>query len=326
MLWFHLSTALLLLAALSLGMVGFPRRRVIEGVTLLVILLPILRLAAEAFMPDRPDIASSLVVLDESWQSSKIAATLMGAWVLGVLIYGTTLVRRWLAVRALKTVAVEPNQECVEQITACLSLPQATVRQSFRVSAAVTTPLVLPGLYSVVILPMDWNSWPLRLQAGALRHEWHHLQNHDALWNVWMSLFRALFWFHPLAWISVKVWTDACEAEADQAAVGSSDPADYAQDLLGIARLQPRVTNAVGLGFLGSSRVGLQRRIRALLSSPQGSQSEKPWTLRLSAPLVICTLAIGCAWLGARKHAEHVQLQQEEASLRLTANAFPADE
>lgn len=326
MLWFHFSTALLLFAALSLAVVGLPRRRMIEGVTLLVILLPLLRLFAETFIPEHPEMISPFVGLDESWQSSKITLPLMGVWGLGILIHGVILIRRWRAVNALKSAAVQPNQACVEEIAACLSLSPKMVRQSFRLSPVVKTPLVLPGLRSVVVLPMDWSSWPLRLQAGALRHEWHHLQNHDALWNVWMALFRTLFWFHPLAWISIKVWTDACEDEADQAAVGSRDPADYAQDLLGLARLQPMAAHAVGLGFLGSSHVGLQRRIRALLASPQGSRSEKSRVLRFSAPLIICALAIGCAWLGVRKHAEHVQLHEEEATLRLTANAFPADE
>lgn len=329
MLWFHISTALLLLAALVLPGAGLSRRRSIEVVTLLVIPLPLLRLCLESVLPapfhaSWPAFAPSL---EDSALANNLPLLLGCLWLLGAAFHGFILLRRWRGVQHLKVHAETPNQECIHKIATCLDQPEASIRQSFRVSAEVKSPLVLPGLRSLILLPANWDSWPLRLQAGAVRHEWHHLKNHDALWNVWMSLFRSVFWFHPLAWISVKAWTDACEDEADLAAVGSSDPADYAQDLLGIAILQPQMAHPAALGFLGSSRVGLQRRIRALLTSPYGTRAKKSWALSLAAPTAIGIIALSCAWLGARRqqHELQQQIQHDEAALRLSANAFPAD-
>jgi len=325
MLWFHLSTTVLLLAALILPTAGLSRRS-IEGVTLLVILLPLIRLALETFIPSLPHPALPLKGLDGHGQSSIFVQLLTIVWVTGMLIHGVALVRRLRSVQHLKATAHPLSQECVHQIAACLSQPEATICQSFRVSTQIKTPLVLPGLNSLVLLPVEWDGWPVHLQASALRHEWHHLRNHDALWNVWLHLFHAIFWFHPLAAMSVKAWTDACEYEADLAAVGSSNPADYAQSLLSIARLQQLSAHATGLGFLGSSHVGLQQRIRVLLSPHQTSASERSWLKRLTVPMVILAFAVSCAWLGIRKPEEQAQQQHEEAFLRLSATPFPADE
>ncbi len=300
----------------------------IEGVTLLVFLLPLLRFAFETLMPVLAHDDLSLVGLDEAWETSSFTIPLNILWLGGVVVNGFILAQRWRSVRQLRITAEMPNKECVDKISTCLAHPETVTRQSFRVSPQIKTPLVLPGLRSIILLPKEWDSWPLRLQSGALRHEWHHLRNRDALWNVWMAFFRAVFWFHPLAWMSVKLWTDACEDEADLAAVGSCDPADYAQDLLSIAKLRPLAPPLAALGFLGSSRAGLQRRIRALLaSSPRTSpSSQKPFVRKLVGPVLICASTFICMWMGARQRHEHTQIQTAEAVVRLTANAFPADE
>ena len=73
--------------------------------------------------------------------------------------------------------------------------------------------------------------------------------------------------------------------------------------------------------FLGSSRLGLQRRIHSLLSPRPGHQAEKSFLLKLAAPFLIFTLTLICAWIGVRRHTASL----EDASVRLTAEAFPAD-
>ncbi|MEN3943229.1 M56 family metallopeptidase [Prosthecobacter sp. SYSU 5D2] len=320
MLWFLTSTTLLLLLALGLALLARSGRRIIESSTLLITALPLLSLGLECAVPVQLSTNWSLTFPSDSLTSAGFSSALTAIWVAGIFVHLVILARRWAQVLALKAGSASLPLESVSVISTCLSQPEEIIRSHFKTSASIQTPMVIPGLHSLVLLPAAWDTWPVRLQAGALRHEWHHLRHRDALWNLWMSLFRAALWFHPLAWLSVQVWTDACEKDADQAAVTGSDPASYAQDLLGLATLQPYAITGI-TGFLGSSRLALQRRIRSLLSSPHHDQAHQPFLLKISGPLLILVLTLICAWTGIRHHT----LRLEEATLRLSANAFPAD-
>ncbi len=317
MFWFHSSVTLILLLALGLGLMGLPRRQMIEAATLLVTGLPLLSWALEFLIP---------VQFKASWpwmvsnNESFFSLPLTELWVAGGVLQAILMVRKWIRLGRLKAASSDLADESIALIASCIGQPENAVRRHFRMSSSIQTPLVLPGICGVVLLQRGWDSWPMRLRSGALRHEWHHLQRRDAQWNVWMHAFRAIFWFHPLAWLAVETWTDACENEADLAAVNGRDPADYAQDLLGIATLQPSGM-AGAVCFLGSSKLGLQRRIQSLLSTQHGPESQRPLWLKMTGPLLIIGIALICALLGIRKQTVDLQ----EASLRLAADAFPAD-
>lgn len=319
MLWFLSSATLLLLLALGLALLARPRRRIMETATLLIAALPLLSWLLEILVPVQLKTNWPLAYPGHSWAFG-FSSALTSLWAAGLLVHLVILARRYRQVLALKAASCALPDEAISRIASCLGQPREVIRRHFKTSSSIQTPMVLPGLSCVVLLPSTWDTWPLRLQAGALRHEWHHLRHQDALWNLWMTLFRAAHWFHPLAWMSVQVWTDACENDADQSAVGSSDPASYAQDLLGLATLQPFVITGA-TGFLGSSRLALQRRIRSLLSAAQHDPTQGPFLLKIAAPLLIIALTLFCAWTGIRQHTASL----EEASLRLTANPFPAD-
>ncbi|TDU81393.1 BlaR1 peptidase M56 [Prosthecobacter fusiformis] len=320
MLWFHSSVTLLLLLALGLGYAGLPRRRVIETMTLLVVVLPVLSLGLELVVPVQLRIGGTLAGLHDSWHAYILSFPLTVAWVAGIMVQTILLIRRWDRVKRLIATSSPLPNDSVSMIASCLGQSEDSIRRHFKISRFIKTPLVLPGMTSVVILPGDWDSWPMRLRMGALRHEWHHFRHHDAVWNVWMSMFQAVLWFHPLAWLSVKTWTDACEIQADMAAIGTNDPADYAQDLLGIAKLQPFALTGATC-FLGSSRGGLHRRIQSLLSVRRRGNVAMPLILKLTGPLLIFAFALMCAWMGTRDTTH----KRDEAMIRLSAEAFPAD-
>lgn len=321
MFWFLSSATLLLLFALVICFMGLPRRRVIEAVTLLVILLPLLSMGLDALVPTQIRIAWSIALQDAPWTVPFFPLALIALWASGFAVQVVILISRWRGVGRLRVTSSVLSNESLAMISSCLRQPEYLVRQCFRISESVKTPLVLPGINCLVLLPMNWDSWPLRLRSGALRHEWHHLVHHDAIWNVWMSLFRAVFWFHPLAWLAVHVWSDACENDADIVAVDGNDPADYAQDLLGIVSLQQFAISGATC-FLGPSRVGLQRRILLLLSTQPVRVAEKPFVLKVAGPVLILGLTLICACMGVRKGAADLG----EARLRLEAIAFPADQ
>jgi beta-lactamase regulating signal transducer with metallopeptidase domain len=183
--------------------------------------------------------------------------------------------------------------------------------------------MALPSNPGSIVLPKDWLQWSPRLQRAILRHEWHHVDHHDALLGCFMRAFAILFWFNPLAWWLTASWVAACEHEADLAAVCNDDPVSYADDLLAFARKQSARPSAAFtlMGLPAFTRSKLAHRIQLLLTK----HHSRSRSLRMTSVCILLLILslIGCAWLGrpiATSDSMH-----EEAVTRLSASAFPAD-
>jgi hypothetical protein len=136
-----------------------------------------------------------------------------------------------------------------------------------------------------------------------LTHELAHLVRRD-LWTNWLLLAaRALHWFNPVAWWTVREMQAEREAACDEltfAALGEVDRAAYAATILELAAsLSPSVL-APGLIGLFSSTCRLKVRIERLLRSPS--------VFALGSPIVI-TLLIGLALLGLTDSLPGVKAQ-----------------
>jgi hypothetical protein len=66
-----------------------------------------------------------------------------------------------------------------------------------RVSSSVAMPVTFA---STILLPNDCASWPELKQRAVMSHEKSHIQHNDFYWLLLAALYRALFWFNPLAW------------------------------------------------------------------------------------------------------------------------------
>lgn len=312
MIWFLAASTLVLAAALAFG----GRRRGLETAAVLVASLPILRWALEAF---KLPTSGSIVKAVTTAETSSLLVPIMLVWCAGTIIGLVRLMQQMRTVsRLFRCARLLPADEAAS-ISVTLQLPATTVIRHFRMSDRRGTPMVLPTLPATVLLPEDWSQWRPRLQAGALRHEWHHVRLGDAWWHAFMHLLCLVLWFHPLAWRLAARWGDECEAGADRAAIGATDPADYADDLLSLLPSAATPPVAVALGFAQSRKSRLRRRIESLFQAPPAGSDSVP----RSTFLLLIFLAVGCAWTGMRE-AARTELRQE-AQLRLTADAFPVD-
>ncbi|HYF34821.1 MAG TPA: M56 family metallopeptidase [Prosthecobacter sp.] len=310
MLWFLTASTVILAAALVLR----GRRRGLEMAVVLVVFLPVLRWSLErAGLPLAPALPGTAATAEASALTTPLAVI----WSVGFFIGLVRLARQLLGLVRLSRSSRALRRDAASRIAAALNLPPAAVRRHFRRSDQSGTPMVLPLSPALVLLPADWDRWPLRLQISALRHEWHHVRNGDAYWHALLHLFCLALWFHPLAWCLAARWADECEAAADRAAVGRENPAEYASDLLSLTFTAPRL--AVALGFLGSRQGRLSRRIEGLFRPSPDSRDQVPKTTLL----LLIVLAVGCAWTGMRQLAKAELLQ--EAEVRLSAEAFPED-
>ena len=101
----------------------------------------------------------------------------------------------------------------------------------------------------------------------ALVHELEHARRFDWPVQILARVTCAFYWFHPLAWVAWRSLRLEAERACDDAVVRSSNNADYAEQLVGLAR---RLTGAgPRLSLAMAGRSDLSARVSALLDSRQ---------------------------------------------------------
>ena len=123
--------------------------------------------------------------------------------------------------------------------------------------SAVTAGSVRP----VIVLPLDWPRWDNSKLRAVLAHEGSHVRRRDPLRQLLSSIYRALLWFHPVAWWLHRHLSELAEAASDDAALAGSllrngkDRAEHACVLDSILRrLSP-----LGLELRHAERPGIKR-------------------------------------------------------------------
>ena len=160
-------------------------------------------------------------------------------------------------------------------------------RLDLRWGDATLIPLTWGVLRPVILLPDSARSWPEARRRAVLLHELAHVERLDVLTLLLGRVAAALYWFHPLAWHALRRLRTECEHACDDRVVAAGErPADYAQQLLDLARglRVPRWSVAVAL----SRRSTLEERMIALFDE---ARSHRP----LDRPTARRLLAAGCA-------------------------------
>lgn len=88
-----------------------------------------------------------------------------------------------------------------------------------------------------IVLPSDACSWPDERRRIVLSHELAHIGRNDWLWQMGAEIVRAVYWFHPLAWVASSLLRRESEQAADDSVITSGvKPSLYATELLEISR------------------------------------------------------------------------------------------
>ena len=128
-------------------------------------------------------------------------------------------------------------------------------------------PLTCGVRRAAIVLPVDAAVWPTEALRRALVHELEHARRFDWPVQILARVTCALYWFHPLAWVAWRSLRLEAERACDDAVVRSSNNADYAEQLVGLAR---RLTGAgPRLSLAMAGRSDLSARVSALLDSRQ---------------------------------------------------------
>ena len=157
-------------------------------------------------------------------------------------------------------------------------------------SNSVHVPATVGVIRPVVLLPAGWREWGESKVQSVLAHELAHVRRADWLVITLAELNRALYWFHPVAWILRRRLSELAELNCDDAVLeAAGDRTQYARYLLEVASsltsAGSRYRPLHGVAMVRKPNV--ETRIDAILDVG------RPLARRLVRLGVICLLAIG---------------------------------
>lgn len=205
----------------------------------------------------RPPVADSVI------SSAQIAASF---WLSGAALLTAMLGAGLWKLRGIRRNGV-PWMEG-ESMLHTLARERGVVRPvSLALHEGIASPMTYGMTHPLVVLPKDAVQWAEADLRRALVHELEHVRRGD--WPVQLIArgVCALYWFHPLAWVA---WRRLClegERACDDAVLLGAEHADYAQQLVTLAR---RLSTGGGVPVLSmANRSDLSVRVRAVLDSTQ---------------------------------------------------------
>lgn len=145
-------------------------------------------------------------------------------------------------------------------------------------------PMVWGVLRPRLLLPQGFESWSGEKQRGVLLHELAHLKRGDPL-ALWVAQWvKALHWFNPLAWLTLRQLRADQERACDDTVLRHGLRAsDYAQSLLDLSR-HNRLAPGLSLCALTITRCApVEARVKAILDP---ARRRDGLTLRWLAGLV----------------------------------------
>jgi len=146
---------------------------------------------------------------------------------------------------------------------------EAGVTRSVRLlsSSDISTPLTWGSRAPIILMPEDALDWPEAHRRIVLRHELAHVARGDALSQLVAGFVCALYWFHPLVWMTERRLRAECERACDDRVVSLGTPApEYAAHLLEVAR-SARSFGAPGFLSVAMARPSqLEGRLLAVLN------------------------------------------------------------
>ena len=186
----------------------------------------------------------------------------------------------WIGVRLRRRASIAPT----------LQLGHLDVR----VSDAIRSPA---SFASTILLPLGYETWDTATLDTVLAHEKAHVCNLDC-YRLWLAaLYRAVFWFDPLAhWLHWRLRTLSELTSDEAAATAAGDRAAYAATLKQMASAAQFIPSTVAMADSRS----LSRRLRRLVSE-QGScpPLARPWRALLMSAVLVMVMLVAVPWAGA---------------------------
>ncbi len=188
-------------------------------------------------------------------------------WLIGVVLLGFgTVVRFAGSFRLLRGSLPLEDDEWAHSLVEIQRIRGIRRRISLLQNGSVDVPMTCGTFRPVVVIPSDFKGTPAEVRR-ILLHELAHIARFDVAWQLIGRIACAFYWFHPLAWWSLRRMREEQEHACDDWVLQAGERAsDYADQLLAIARAKRRrmqLSTAIGM----VQRTKLEKRIRLLLSN-----------------------------------------------------------
>lgn len=241
-----------------------------------------------AALPASP-VDSPTTAQDFSFQlASSLARIVAALWLAGVL--GGCL-RLVLGFARLQKIARYAEPATGRMASLLEELARATgIRRSVLglVSREPISPLTWGWLRPVVMLPVEAEAWSVERLRVVLLHELAHVRRGDFVTQFVGELARCLYWFHPLAWWSVRCLRVEQEAACDDCVLAAGATADdYAEELLAVMARLPYGFRGAGVALAMSRAKRIEARVRSILASDCNRSPVGTWRLTWVASLFL---------------------------------------
>ncbi len=222
--------------------------------------------------------------------------SLLALWLLGVLAAALRpLLGLWGIGRLHRSSRAETSPAVLTLAADCaaaLGLAHIPTVRRGDVPVPITWGLRCP----VVLLPDTADTWPEGRLEAVLLHELAHIRRRDWAAHRLADLACALYWFHPLVWLTARRLRDESELACDDLVLSCGIPApDYACHLLDIARALSPAKPSAPTGAIGMARtIRVEGRITQMLNPTQNRRAVTHRTVfaaLLAAALGVGTLA-----------------------------------
>lgn len=278
---------------------------------------PVATLAAE----DAPPVAATPA---PARSLLSVGNVLVAGWLAGALLLLAKFLAGLIVVRRIARRGREVTDEswCALADGAARALG-VTGPVEMRTSGEVEMPFACGLAHPVIVIPASASEWTPEHRRTVLTHELAHVSRGDLAMNAFAHLTRALYWFHPLAWLAVhRLRVESERACDDEVLRAGARPSDYAEHLLTtVQSMGPAVPTAA---LAMARRSEFEGRLLAILEP--GIPRARLGALRVAAAaasfaVVVLTLA---ALAPARVSAMPALQSTEKAAEREQEAAAPS--
>jgi TonB family protein len=218
-----------------------------------------------------PFLPSTVVnAVSNSPLSAKLPAFLLAVWLVGFLAVALRLIAGFFRLAWTSAHATPAfDRRCMRLIME--STNRFRLKGSPQVLFAANShamPMTWGFLQPVIVLPSEIAEWSDTRLRMVIVHELAHIARHDWLCQICAELFRAFYWFHPLAWFAAARLRQESERACDDSVLATGTLAnDYADELLDLARTLKNPHRAWTSALALARPSHLERRFAAMLDS-----------------------------------------------------------
>ena len=219
-----------------------------------------------------------------------LAVDFCALYVLGVLLACLRPLLGLWGIRRLSRLCTDvrdtPTLAVAARCAALLGLPTPRLCR-----ADVCVPITWGWRRPVIALPSASTDWPEDRLRSVLLHEMAHVKRRDWPGHRFADLVCALYWFHPLVWLTARRLRVESELACDDLVLASGIPApDYARHLLDIAQALPSASAIpqAAIGMAQTSRIA--GRITMLLDQTRSRCTLTRRILLFAATVVTAAL------------------------------------